>query len=564
MPGDFRQTLPPWLRWIEGVVPVVLVAPHGGRRRAGAPIQDNVKVNDVYTAQLTEILAARTGGYALINDGMDRNLLDLNRLSQVRARAPWFLSLLADLLRLLVWRHGEARVFFIHGWNVVQPVCDVGVGLAERSGRLVPVRKVKPTLSPEFFAAEILPFRAAGRARGIDIAVGRRYPAADQNNVMRLFCANHGADPGPPVPTLARLAAAGAVNAAQLELGIALRWPGVERDRFIEVFCDTLGRHKQRMPGGRAGFAEVADAPPAAAAVARRRLPFPGLAVSRLPLRVGLHFHDPRSGLGLLGGLESNPSSPRSSGRLLLILDRAELALFTGEDDGDAEPDTASVGGLVWRARERGVTIAFRGTLMRLSHPEAFIRLEEGLATSHIEPAEILLRLDVEPPARDGAAPFLLSRVRGRVRLSDRVHEVDAWGFVDVLSPRDAGRLLPRRLLSLPFGPDLGVFISRVEAEGGARSWGVVYHEGVAHTLGPADWKLSCALNGQRPRSFHLVLRGGAPVDLSCRAESLAAVPVVRHAVEGRALAATFGLVRAEWAGREALGVYEFSVPRNA
>src|SRR5260221_7031446 len=112
MPFQFEPVLPPWMRFVDGESPVILIAPHGGRRPADAPIKDNIKVNDLYAAELTEEIAARTHGYALINQAFDRNLLDLNRISQVRARAPWFLEASVELVTVLIERHGEARVFF--------------------------------------------------------------------------------------------------------------------------------------------------------------------------------------------------------------------------------------------------------------------------------------------------------------------------------------------------------------------------------------------------------------------------------------------------------------------
>src|SRR5262245_55486544 len=176
------------MTYIVGNTPIVFVAPHGGRRSPEAPILDSIKVNDLYTAELTSELAKITGGYALINHARDRNELDLNRISQVRKEAVWFLEALNELLASLVAQHGAARVFFMHGWNVVQPVCDLGVGLKQRSDTIGPASKfAAPTLSAQFFTEEVLPFRDTAIARGIDVAIGRRYPAADKNNVMQLF-----------------------------------------------------------------------------------------------------------------------------------------------------------------------------------------------------------------------------------------------------------------------------------------------------------------------------------------------------------------------------------------
>jgi hypothetical protein len=559
------------MTYIEGEAPIVLVAPHGGRRPADAPIRDSVKVNDLYTAELTTLLAARTGSFAFINQSLDRNDLDLNRISQVRTRAPWFFIALAETLSTLAERHGAVRVFFIHGWNVVQPVCDLGVGLKQRGGRILPAGKAAPTLSADFFAAEILPFLTAGSAQGIDVAIGRRYPAADKNNVMQVFSARFAEDPSPLIRTLAGLSTQGKVNAAQLELGLGLRWPGPQRERFVEVFCQTLGRCRTSLlcentladttvsQGDDHNFSTLTLPRPSLPTTPRSEstlLPLPHTAELK---RLGLHFHDPVSGLGLMGGIEFDRSAPTHSGRLLLFLGGTEMVLFTGEDEATSRTGSVRVGGLVWQREKEGLDISYHGTAMRFSHPQAFIRLEEGLAASWLEPADISLCLTFPRLSSAPSPPLLLSHLQGEVRLQDRRCALDAWGFLDMLRSEETGRLLPRRLLSLPFGPDLGIFLSWVDAPDGPLSSGVAYHCGTPYPLRPEDWELRYTLEQGRPTGFRLSLTPPAPLQLHCSGETLATIPVIRHAPQGRALAVTFGLSRTVWQGREARGVYEFS-----
>jgi len=560
---SFVSTLPPWMTYINGETPVVLVAPHGGRRPADAPIRDSIKVNDLHTAELTALLAARTRSYAFINHALDRNELDLNRISQVRARAPWFLATLVELLSALVERHGTARVFFIHGWNVVQPVCDVGMGLKQRGDRVVSVGKAAPTLSADFFSHAVLPFRAAALAQGIDIALGRRYPAADKDNLMQVFSARFAEDQSPLIRTLAGLSTQGKIDAMQLELGVGLRWPGPERERFVGVFCQTLGQCTPLVQKKGQDFPPLPVRP--SSPVVTYHLNGSPLALHHAPepTRLGLHFHDPFSGLGVMGGVEFGGSAPTQSGRLLLSLGGTEMVLFTGEDDAVTGSGKVQVGGCVWQNQGDSLAIAYRGSVMRFSHPQAFIRLEEGLAASWVEPAEIMLQLTLPQSLSAPPLPLFLSRLRGTVRLRDRSCEIDAWGFVDRLRSEEMGRLLPRRLLSLPFGPDLGVFLAWVETADGPRSSGVVYHHGTPHPLRPEDWELSYTFEQGRPTAFHLSLTPPRPLTLHCSGETLTAIPVVRHAPQGSALEVTFGLSRTVWQGREARGVYEFSARRG-
>jgi len=565
MAFHFLSALPSWMTYHEGEVPILLVAPHGGRRPADAPIRDSLKVNDLYTAELTTLLASRTCSYAFINHAHDRNNLDLNRISQVCTHATWFLEALVELLSVLTERHGTVRVFFIHGWNVVQPVCDLGMGLKQRGNRLVPASKLAaPTLNPNFFADVILPFRTSSSTQGIDVAFGRRYPAADRENLMQVFSARFAEDPSPLIRTLATFSRQGRINAVQLELGVGLRWPGPERDRFIEVFCQTLGKPTPCTRRNEQDFPEMSLS--RSPQVITPHLNGSPLSLHRTPepRRLALHFHDPISGLGVMGGIDFSGAAPTHGGRLMLSLGGTEMVLFTGEDDATADPRKVRVGGFVWQSEPDGLAISYHGPVMRFSHPHAFIRLEEGLAASWVESAEVALRLTLPPWLDTPPLPLFLAHLHGEVRLRDRRCAIDAWGFLDMLKSEETGRLLPRRLLSLPFGPDLGIFLSWVETPDGPRSSGIVYHHGIPHALRPEDWELHYTLEQGRPLAFHLSLTPPRPLTLHCRGETVTAIPVVRHAPQGNALDVTFGLSRTVWQGREARGVYEFSERRKS
>jgi hypothetical protein len=156
-----------------------------------------------------------------------------------------------------------------------------------------------------------------------------------------------------------------------------------------------------------------------------------------------------------------------------------------------------------------------------------------------------------------------LAHLHGEVRLRDGGRQIDAWGFLDTLKAEETGRLSPRRLVSLPFGPDLGVFLSWVETSEGPRSSGILYHHGVPQQLQPEDWDLLYTLEDGRPTAFHVSVSSASSFSLQCRGETVTAIPIVRHAPQGSALNVTFGLSRIVWEGREARGVYEFSERRR-
>ncbi len=563
MPFSFEASLPPWMTFTAGEVPIVLVAPHGGRRPADAPIKDSIKVNDLYTADLTQDLAARTGSYALINHSHDRNELDLNRVSQVREDAPWFLGALVELLSELTAPHDSVRIFFIHGWNVVQPVCDVGIGLRRRGRELVKAGKGEPTLGVSFFSDVILPFCEVAQEHDIDVAIGRRYAAAAKNNFMQVFSPRFLQDESPQIRTLADLTVQGKVNAAQLELGVGLRWPGPERDRFVEVFCQTLGNSlhtgnglAQQSSQDFSAFSfprlSSADRSPAYESL----LPWKSECG---PTRLALHFHDPHSGLGVMGGIDFDPTSPVHSGRLLLSLGGTEMVLFTGEDDSGPDRGQVRIGRFVWQRQLTGLSLSYQGTIMRFSHPQAFMRLEDGLAASWIEPAEVDLQLLFPSPVEDNLSPVFFCQLQGSVAFPDRRYVVNAWGFVDILRPEETDRLLPRRLLSVPFGSDLGIFLVRSETPDGPHSSGIVYLNGTHYPLQPEDWRLEYVFEHGRPTRFCVSFSSSSPLAFECQGETLTAIPIVRHAQQGNALAVTFGLAQTIWQGRKAYGIYEFS-----
>src|SRR5215472_11081306 len=128
MTGLSAHRYPPWLEIVEGAAPILLIAPHGGRAGAAARAILHPKVNDLETAEITREIATRLGARALINTAMDRNELDCNRLSQITQRAPWLLELIARELDGVIRSAGHATVLLIHGWNIIEPRIDLGLG----------------------------------------------------------------------------------------------------------------------------------------------------------------------------------------------------------------------------------------------------------------------------------------------------------------------------------------------------------------------------------------------------------------------------------------------------
>ena len=160
-----NRDVPPWVSVAHGSAPILLLAPHGGRRD-NVRVPGRHKVNDLLTAEVTRELAAGCGASTIVNERLDRNQLDLNRLSQVRRDARWLIDLLAEMLGAMVSESGHATVLVMHGWNVTQTACDVGIGMREHESGLVSVRSNTTTVSGAFVATHVRPLQEVRGLRG--------------------------------------------------------------------------------------------------------------------------------------------------------------------------------------------------------------------------------------------------------------------------------------------------------------------------------------------------------------------------------------------------------------
>lgn len=78
----------------SGRRPVIVVAPHGGKR--ARPIRRGDRINDLHTAEIAGELAERLDAHTLINDNCDRNDIDLNRIAELTSEAAAFLQALRE------------------------------------------------------------------------------------------------------------------------------------------------------------------------------------------------------------------------------------------------------------------------------------------------------------------------------------------------------------------------------------------------------------------------------------------------------------------------------------
>ncbi len=421
------ESLPEWLTLREGRRPLVVVAPHGGRRRRDARFGDNV--NDLHTAELAWELAERLGAHAIINHGLDRNDVDLNRISHLSERVPQVLALLRSAVEH-AGRGGQAAlVLFVHGWNMVLPCCDIGIGLRRRDaaaaraaapGQADEIGDPRlfgrfPTVARGVYDTTVVAIERSLRSRGIGAAIGRRYPASGRDNAAQLFSGRHLEHAHEDVAALARLALAGEVDAVQLELGIVLRWQGQLRDAFVDGLLEALGEtradvdSKVSAAGLAAGcgavVARVAGAGVGAGVAAPRAsgdwiLHRDDTAVDQQPhVEPGYSLQavlDAAGEAALFAGVEAT-GGHSMAGRLCLVFADGSMMLLVGEGPWDGEAGNYSLEGFCWKAGPAGVIdIELDAPMIRYRRHDAYLDLEQGLADSDLVDGHVRLRVEPE------------------------------------------------------------------------------------------------------------------------------------------------------------------------
>jgi hypothetical protein len=472
---------------LAGSIPLVLVAPHGGRRD---PVRrpwgsTRLRVNDLHTASLTRELAAALGAHAVINQDLDRNDVDLNRVSAAHDQAPAFLERVADRVSAAIANHGRAVVLTVHGWNVIQPTIDLGVG--RKRGEEMDARAA---VSAPFADRAVPALMRACSARGVAATEGARYPARARENLVQLFTPRHRDDSR---PLIRRLAALGArTEAMQCELGVPLRWPGVWRHRFIAACVEALPALLDP------ATAPAAGQPPSALRITqprRRTLEIAGQEVGALV------------------------STDAGGGRLLVFPPGGGVALFTGERLGEEEP--GCVGGLrIDDGDDGALRVCFAGPMMRFPDTTPFVDLERGLTTAQvIEHAAVDLAF---APHHQGGK---FGPVTGTAMLDGHHLDLGGRGFA---AGGDTQGPWPRLRLALQLGRRERLSVTVGLDGGGAR--GVLCRDGDHRPVRRAAARLGDAANPLAGATLDVELADGER--LTVRPEAVHQLPVVRGATE--------------------------------
>src|SRR5208337_4867252 len=455
-----------WLEVIDSNSPLLLIAPHGGRAEPRTRSMLNPKVNDLHTADITRGLAARLGASALINVAMDRNRLDCNRLSQIIERAPWLLEMIADRVDAIVERHGRVTVLLIHGWNIIEPRLDFGLGLRTSGSELRPPGSACVSACDDFINGPLAGLADRLHGHGIKPTYGMRYPGGGLQNLLQAFTARHRESPHVPLRTISEIAMRGAVDAAQLELSVALRMPGELRTRCEDAIAEVFSGN---------GNAHVSSSP-----IAINRAPRPAVpkyeigaaATVASPGRVGIEFYDPAAHFGAMASFDVGGAG--MGARIMMLFDHHRAALFTAEGRPTPSANAVTHGPLSLRREGESIVLAFRGPAVIVPDATAYLSIERALASGRLDgDAEVDVCFEIDraggefhfdrilassaasQDAPSSSAAF--GRIAGRVRIDGVARTVNGFARAGMsftgLGPQ---KFTARRMLWVSFDDEEG------------------------------------------------------------------------------------------------------------
>ncbi len=426
-----------WLEVIDSDSSLLLITPHGGRAEPRTRSLPNPKVNDLHTADITRGLAARLGASALINVAMDRNRLDCNRLSQIIERAPWLLEIIADRVGAIVARHGRVTVLLIHGWNIIEPRLDFGLGLRNSGGELRPPGSACVSASDDFINGPLAGLADRLHRHGIKPTYGMRYPGGGLQNLLQAFTARHRQSPNAPLRSISETAMNGVVDAAQLELSVSIRMPGELRARCEDAIAQVFSANGADSHAPRAPLVvNRAPRPPVA------RSEIGAAATAAAPGRVGIEFYDPAARIGAMVSFDVGGAAVGA--RIMMLFDRHRAALFTAEGRPTRSGSAVTHGPLSLRREGESIVLAFRGPAVIVPDATAYLSIERALASGRLDgDAEVNARFEIDDAGgefdfdrilslpggvQDGASPSAsFGRIAGQVCIDGATRTVNGF-----------------------------------------------------------------------------------------------------------------------------------------
>lgn len=404
---------PSWMLSGSGKSDVLIVAPHGGIsvKDLLGPSSWPRKGNDLHTAALARRLADDLSASFLINESLDRNSLDLNRIDQTAAEGRVFLEALEAHLHRILGQHPRVRVLVVHGWHITQAKVDLGLGQRLKGATSAEASSERLTCSLGFLTGAMERLRAGLAAVGIEATCGEQWPGAHRNNMLQLFRQQGGAAVPKACEAIRAIASGGRIDAVQLELGAPLRWPGDTSDRFCSVLRDV-------MEGG---------------SPTTLRVPSPRPFLEPEPRQASLQFVDTASGLTVLAGMALMPNRTMGA-RFMFFLPDGRVGVFVGH----GQPRGAlQIHGFSLQQDEDTLAISFDSHLHLSANPRRYFQFETEQSATPLHRAQ----LDCEARTSDRG-----TLVTGNLRVDGTTYPLQATGLPGPLAGGPFGRQAGRRL----------------------------------------------------------------------------------------------------------------------
>jgi hypothetical protein len=556
----------PWLEIVEGGSPFLLIAPHGGRAGKAAQATLHPKVNDLHTAEITRELAARLDASALINSAMDRNLIDCNRIPQLAERAPWVLEIIAQHLAVMVERFGRATVLLVHGWNIIEPRVDFGLGVRTYGRELRPAGSARVSASDDFINGPLLSLAGKLRAAGITPTFGLRYPAGGIHNLVQAFTERHRESPLTPLSRISAIAAQGLVDAAQLELSVSVRLLGPLRQRCVEAIADTFSGRPQATAPSHSNLLVV-------------RTPLASRRVSTTaPVRVGMEFYDAASGIGAMASFDLG--TPGFGARIMMVLGERRVILCTCEGTTRRDADRLSLGPLSLVLRGSSLVLEFAGTAVVVPDGSTYLSIERALATGILDPhARVTLQL---PLSGDGLDPSVLfgegafdsaarnippvfSIATGEATLEGRRYSLRASTRAGVsFTGLGSQKFNERRMIWALFHEDDqaqdAIELRRVDGDSESEQQiARLFSDGKWSTLTLSSLAIEAGAPELMPHRLEATVAPSAGDSFNLLGTPVAFVPLSRPGLNGSRIYTSLGFGTFKWGTRSASGMFEYS-----
>jgi hypothetical protein len=504
---------------------------------------------------------------------MDRNRLDCNRIEQLAKHAPWFLEMIAQRTELLIERHGRAVIMLIHGWNIIEPRLDYGLGLRLRNGALVPAGAACVSASDAFINGPLNALSGRLEGRGIKPTFGSRYPGGALQNLLQAFTQRHRLSDLRPLRKLGELAADNRIDAVQLELSVALRLPGKIRAHAIEAIAASFGEAAQSSSAQKASV----DGNDGGRVVLRSPIPLtkrPAATVTASPARVGIEFYDSRAKIGAMASFDIGAGA--NGGRILVMLGGRRVGLFTGEGRPRVEDNRITLGPLGLLFSSDRVELSFGGAAIIVPDGTAYLSIERAIGSGAIDDA---VRLSGELQMASAGSLNLSSLMSGALGGDSSRAPIARFGrllgSIEIDGRRQALDASARIGFSMTNPGPFSIKSRRT----------IWVHFPDSLRLQAAEAQLVCGLAGERDLGGRLYVSEG-PLDCEVEAVDIEAVapedspavvsvnltseerlhgavesfiPLSRPGPEGTRIYTSLGFARFRMGELEGLGMYEYS-----